>query len=55
MDGMFASAEEKQQKYVRQLQCQEQHSTSHISLQNCGVHIFSDDFSWNSCIYYMLI
>ena len=41
---MFASAEEKQQKSVRQLQCQEQRSTSHISLRNCGVHIFPTTF-----------
>ena len=44
---MFASAKGKQQKYVRQLQCQEQH-IDHIPYYLSGLsraHIFRQDFS----------
>ena len=48
---MFASAKGKPQKYVRQLQCQEQ-CIDHIAILgtfwDCRVHAFSD-LSRNSC------
>ena len=49
---IFAGAKRKQQKYVRQLQCQEQRVLiiSHITFWDCGVHIFPGNLSRNSCI-----
>ena len=48
---MFASGKRKQQKYVRQLQCQEQ-CIDHIPYYLSGLPSahFSDNLSRNSCI-----
>ena len=56
IDGMFASAKGKQEKKVRQLQCQEQYN-DHIPYCLSGLlHThFPDNLSRNSCIYICLI
>ena len=51
---MFASAKGKQQKQVRQLQCQEQcidHIPYYLSALLFACTFFSDNLSRNSCIY----
>ena len=50
---MFATAKGKQQKQVRQLQCQEQcidHIPYYFNFRDYSVHIFSDSLSRNSCM-----
>ena len=49
---IFAGAKRKQQKYVRQLQCQEQRVLiiSHITFRDCRVYIIPGNLSRHSCI-----